>query len=301
MSKLYQFSIIIPHFTKSDTDLLERAVASVPDDESLQVLVVDNSPLPIDANLFDKRKNVKILFSDNTKGAGHARNVGIDNAKGKWLLFLDADDFFVNCAFDVFKEHYESASDIVFFKMTSVFSDTLELASRHEPYEKIIDDYFETNNDYKLRCSYPSPCGKMVKTNLVKENSVYFDEVPASNDVIFGLKIGLIARNINVDKRVVYCATVQKGSLTNTVSLENIESRFGVNIRKNEMLKQNGYKKTESVIYFIMSSIRFGVKPFLKLFYKAFVTNNLFVGYDRWFKTLLSKRHLKNKEYKVKK
>lgn len=294
MSKLYQFSIIIPHFTKSDTDLLERAVASVPDDESLQVLVVDNSPLPIDANLFDKRKNVKILFSDNTKGAGHARNVGIDNAKGKWLLFLDADDFFVKGAFDVFKKHYDSSVDIVFFKMTSVFSDTMETAERHISYEKIIDNFFINNDEYPLRCSYPSPCAKMVKTKLVKGDNILFDEVPASNDVMFGLKVGLAAESIFVDNEVVYCATVQKGSLTNTISLENIESRFNVTIRKNKLLVENGYKRSASVMYFIVSSLKFGLNPFFRLLYKALVTKNLFVGYDRWFKTFLSQKHLQN-------
>lgn len=296
---MINFSIIIPHHTKTDTILLERAVDSVPDKDQVQILVIDNSPISIDNNLFYKRSNVNVLYSDNTKGAGHARNVGINNAIGKWLLFLDADDFFVEDAFDIIREYFDSTSDIVFFKMTSCFSDTMELATRHEPYEKIIDDFFITKNEYQLRCSYASPCGKMVRTEFVKDNNIYFDEVPASNDVIFGLKIGLTAKKIAVDKRVVYCATVQKASLTNTVSLKNIESRFNVSIRKNKMLDEKGYKKTSSVMYFILSSLRFGVHPFFKLFFKALLTNNLFVGYNRWFKTFISRKHLQNQEYKI--
>lgn len=301
MRSSYHFTIIIPHYTKSNTALLERAVASIPDDEHLQVLVVDNSHNKIDENLFDKRGNVSILYSDNTKGAGHARNVGIENAKGGWLLFLDADDFFVEGAFEFFKKHYDSSVDVVFFKMTSCFSDTLKKATRHKAYAKMIDDYFINKNEYPLRCSYPSPCAKMVKTRLVKDNNILFDEVPASNDVMFGLKIGLAAESLYVDNEVVYCATVQKGSLTNTVSLENIESRFNVTIRKNKLLVENGYKRSSSVMYFIVSSLKFGLKPFFRLLYKALVTKNLFVGYGRWFKTFLSQKHLENKEYKIEK
>lgn len=78
MRSPYHFTIIIPHYTKSNTSLLERAVSSIPDDEHLQVLVVDNSPLPIDANLFDKRKNVGIIFSGTREEAVHANNIGID-------------------------------------------------------------------------------------------------------------------------------------------------------------------------------------------------------------------------------
>ena len=49
------FSVIIPHFTKSSTALLERAVASVPEREDVEVLVVDNSPNQIDRHLFNHR------------------------------------------------------------------------------------------------------------------------------------------------------------------------------------------------------------------------------------------------------
>lgn len=300
MNKSYRFTIIIPHYTKSGTTLLERAVSSIPNDKYIQVLIIDNSPMPINSDIYNNRKNIQILYSDNAKGAGHARNVGLDNARGKWLLFLDADDFFVKGAFDIFEEYYTSSNDILFFKMTSVISNTMEIATRHKMYNKIIDDYFITNNEYDLRCSHPSPCAKMVRTKLVKDNNIYFDEVPSRNDVVFGLKIGLAAKNIGVDTRVVYCSTLLKGSITTTINLKNIESIVDVNIRKNKMLKLNGYKKSESVMYPIITSLRYGIKPFSKLFFKALITNNLFVGYNRWLRTFIKRKHLKNREYQIK-
>lgn len=296
---MIDYSVIIPHFTKTNTKLLERAVQSVPNAKNIEVLVIDNSPTPISENLFNNRLNVNILYSNNTKGAGHARNVGINNAKGKWLLFLDADDFFLNAAFDIMDKYISSNSDIIFFKMTSKFSDTLENATRHIAYEKIIDEYFINNNEYKIRCEYPSPCGKMVNSSLVQFHGIQYDEVPASNDVMFALKIGLFARKIEVDENYIYCATVQKGSLTNTISLENIESRFNVNIRKNALLKEYGYKRSSSVMYFIVSSAKFGFKPFFKLFFKALLSGNLFIGYDRWFSTYINKSYKKNDKYTV--
>lgn len=301
MSILYNASIIIPHYTKSNTVLLQRAVESIPIDDTIQVLVVDNSPIRINENLFAERSNVHIVFSDNTKGAGHARNIGINKSNGKWLLFLDADDFFVKDAFDTFNSYYNSKADIIFFNMTSCFSDTLEKAARHKPFNEIIDNYFISKNEYHLRCSYPSPCGKMVRAKFVKDNEIYFDEIPASNDVIFALRIGLQAKSIRVDKKTVYCATVQKGSLTNTISLQNIENRFEVSLRKNKLLKKNGYKKDASVLYYILSSSRFGFIPFIRLFFKALKSGDLFVGYRRWVKTFIKKSYLQDRDYKVKK
>ena len=87
----YDFTVIIPF--RDCTELLERAIDSIPDDTRIQVLAIDNSLVPLQNDYFtDQRMNVEILYADNTKGAGHARNVGLENAKGKWVLFLDADE-----------------------------------------------------------------------------------------------------------------------------------------------------------------------------------------------------------------
>lgn len=295
-----KFTVIIPHYTKSDTKLLERAVLSIPDTEDIQVLVIDNSPIKIKKDLFSYRENIQILFSDNSKGAGHARNIGLKQAVGKWLLFLDADDFFIENAFDIVDKFIDTESDIVFFKMTSKYSDTLEEAHRHIPYEMMINQYFRDKDEYKLRCEYASPCAKMVRLSFVKENNIYYDEVPASNDVMFALKIGLLAKEIDVSNHYIYCATVEKGSLTNTISLQNIESRFDVNIRKNKMLKDYGYKRSTSVMLHIVSSVKYGFRPFFRLLFKALITGNLFVGYNRWFKTVLKNKNEKNKSYIIK-
>ncbi|MCK9499264.1 MAG: glycosyltransferase [Bacteroidales bacterium] len=300
MPTSYHFTVIIPHHTKSGVVLLERSVNSIPDDESIQILVIDNSPASINQNLFKTRSNVKVLFSDRTKGAGHARNVGLQHSKGKWILFLDADDFFLNDAFNIVRKYIQSSYDIIFFKPTSCYSDTFETANRHIAYAKIIDNYLCNKDDYKLRCSFPVPWSKMIKKDFLKNNGILFDETPASNDVIFSLKTGLAANTIFADKAEIYCITVTKGSITNTISLKNIESRFDVSILKNKILKANGYKKDTSVMLFILSSIRFGIIPFSKLFFKALITGNLFIGYNRWFKTLLKTNKNKNTAYKVK-
>lgn len=301
MSQNFNFTVIIPHHTKSSTDLLKRAVNSIPNDETIQILIVDNSPININNNIFEKRVNVKILYSDKKKGAGHARNIGLQHAKGKWLLFLDADDFFTNNAFKIFEKHLKSSYDIIFFKSTSCYSDTLKTADRHQPYNEIIDKYIIDRDEYNLRFFHEPPWSKLIKRDFINEKDILFDEVLASNDVIFSLKTGIAANKIAIDENIVYCITVNKGSLTNTISLENIESRFYVFIRKNEMLKANGFKKDSSVMFFILSSMKFGAVPFIQMFWKALITGNLFVGYNRWFKTLLISRRSKRKAYKVKK
>lgn len=281
------FSVIIPHFTKSNTALLERAVASVPEREDIEVLVVDNSPNKIDRHLFNHRSNVRILFSDNTKGCGHARNVAMEQAKGIWLLFLDADDFFTECAFQVFDSYRDATFDVIFFKMTSCYSDTLKPAHRHGLYIRQIDKFLKDGNEYALRYQWSPVWARMVRTILVKTNGIRCDEVPAGEDIVFSLKIGMVAKSIYADTAEVYCVTITQGSITNTRSFKNTESMFDARIRKNNLLRDNGLDKNVSVMYLIIQSLRFGIRPFLKLFHKALMTGNLFVGCQNWVHTTL--------------
>ena len=88
------YSIIIPH--KNTPELLNRLLNTIPEDDCIQVVVVDDNSNP-SLKPLSFRKNVEVILLDanQSKGAGKARNVGIERAVGKWLLFADSDDFFV--------------------------------------------------------------------------------------------------------------------------------------------------------------------------------------------------------------
>jgi len=289
-------SIIIPHFSRKGTVLLDRAIASVPDREDIEIIVVDNSHTPIREDLYANNPNVKIYYSDNSRGAGGARNVGLNNAQGKWLLFMDADDFFTAKAFDSFDRYLCSNNDIIFFKPTSVFSETNEIADRHLVFCDIIDKYLQTGDEYDLRYrEFEVPWAKMFRREFVVENKIQFDEVPASNDIMFSLKTGIAAKKIAASNDTVYCVTVTKGSITNVRSLRNLESAFNVRIRKNQMLVDNGLKRECSVLNIIRKSARYGIPTLMRFIWKAFITGNLTVGYKRWFKTILSYKDNKKK------
>ncbi|MDP8996312.1 MAG: glycosyltransferase family 2 protein, partial [Pseudomonadota bacterium] len=87
-----QFSVIIP--TRNREHYLQEAVASVlaQQDIDLELLVAnDGEPLSISFN--DSR--VRILENEK-RTAVPARNLGVVNAKGEFIAFLDDDDFFID-------------------------------------------------------------------------------------------------------------------------------------------------------------------------------------------------------------
>ena len=285
----YNYSVIIPHFMRDgNTNVLSRAVDSVPERDDIQVIVIDNSLIPIPNDLFHSRHNVTILYSPNERKAGGARNVGIDNSDAKWFLFLDADDFFTEKAFESFDKFLDSDYDLVFSLKRSVYGDDItKPAHRGDFTSNLVRKFIKTGDDTDLRINYPSPCAKMVRSALVVENNIRYDEVPASNDVMFALKVGLAAKKIGADPVETYTVTTTAGSITRTRSLENIESVFFVRERYNTMLKENGFCPNKSEMICIIRSAKYGIKPFLKLFFIALKSGNLFNGWRNWVNSFL--------------
>ena len=91
-------TVIIPAFNVQAS--IERAVKSVLDQTygSVELIVVndcssDNTPLLLQ-RLKKEARNLRVIDNKFNKGAAASRNQGIDAAKGEWITFLDADDYF---------------------------------------------------------------------------------------------------------------------------------------------------------------------------------------------------------------
>jgi len=280
------YSIIIPH--RDTLDLLQRAVSSIPDRSDIQIIIVDNSISELDFSVLENKSESKIVLlnSDSLKGAGHARNVGLKEAEGKWILFLDADDYFNLGAFEKFDEYKNSDFDIVCFSWNSVYSDTLKIADRHIFNNNLVQEFLlgKDNSVDNLRYKYITPVCKLFRASLIFENEIKFDEVPASNDIMFSVKTGHYAKTISADSFKAYCATINSGSLTNTISTVNARSRFKALIRHYHFMTLIGKKNQR---YYLMAevvtSLRFGFKEFLWYISTSQKEHvNIFLGFKRW-------------------
>lgn len=288
---MINYSVIIPH--KNCLDLLGRCLNSIPNRSDIEVIVIDdNSGIDrIDEQIraMSNLPNLNVIVLPESRFAGGARNAGLKVAKGSWLVFADADDFFTPNAFVIMDKHLASTHDIIFFAHTAVYSDTLEPAERLGSRLKYIEEYRKHRTkkaeDY-LRYINHSPVAKMIRHSLIIEHNLKFDEVLASNDAMFTVTSGYHARSIMSDNGVVYCATIRRGSLTQTRSKENAYSRYSVEIALYDFFRDKGLSHLYPFLtMWCVNALRYyGVKEFAKyisLAYKHKV--NIFLGLTRRF------------------
>lgn len=212
----YNFSVIIPH--KNAPKLLERCLQSIPQRDDLQIIIADdNSDASSVAELKKiNRPNVEILYGTESKGAGNARNRGLELACGKWLLFADCDDFYENGINQFLDSNLNSSADCIYFSVNSVDSETLAPSMRNFRY----DDYmawFNTSRpgseDWIMFHKW-EPWNKMISHALVKKNNIRFDEFLKCNDMMFCIMVSYFAKKVKIIPDHLYCVTYNSKSMT---------------------------------------------------------------------------------------
>ena len=269
------FSIIIPH--RNCPDLLQRCLDSIPVREDIQIIVVDDNSNPsiVDFEHFPgiDRNDVQIIYTKEGKGAGFARNVGLEHAEGKWLLFLDSDDFLLPSIADVLDEEIDAKEDIVYYRPKLVYNDNLDLTSSRggSEYNRYIDDYLKTGNEVDLRTKWHTPWSKIIKRALVIEKSIRFDETKYSNDVMFSALIGCEADRIGARDKCFYVVTERNGSLTSGFCKKEGELaiRASVFFRSQKYKKSHGFPVDERIAYQYMRRLFVADRGLYKEYFKT--------------------------------
>ncbi|MDD2323691.1 MAG: glycosyltransferase family 2 protein [Bacteroidales bacterium] len=247
------YSIIIPHH--NIPQLLIRCISSIPARDDLEIIIVDDCSMvdltSVDEFVSRRDNQVSIIKLKKNIGAGGARNIGLKQAQGKWILFADSDDYFSKNAFEIFDEYSSDDYDVIHFNHCSVYSDTLEKANRSTQHSDIIQEASK-NSTYldKLRFHTPTPWAKLISHSIIKRYNIVFDKCVASNDVMFSAYLGIYSTKHKADYRTVYVATERSGSLTNTFNKNVLRSRFEVTLRFNKLMTDHGYKKMRKQVFF---------------------------------------------------
>ena len=250
------FSIIIAHY--DIPDLLMRCLKSIPVSEDIQVIVVDdNSP---DADTYLERypelsrPYLEFIRAPKNGGAGYARNIGLDHAKGKWLLFADADDFYVDNMYEIINTHVESDADVIYFQKRAVHSENLNCKSSRSGYiDEIMDIYIKTGDELPVRTRHHVPWGKMIRKSLIENHHIRFEEIKYSNDILFSVHVGCLAKKIEAIDTVLYVVTSHEGSATYEFCKkpDELRIRAGAAFRYDSFLFQHNMSQGREIVSYI--------------------------------------------------
>lgn len=235
-SKSVSYSFVIPH--RNSPNELKRCLDSIPYRDDVQTIVVDdNSDPDVVAVIRDYESmfpNSYFIFSDKKGGAGFARNIGLEKAIGKWVVFADADDYFHPCINDALDHYSDSSVDIVFFKGDSIDTEAGRPAHRADHLNAAFDKADETG-DFSDLLLYTAVYMKFIQRDLILANGINFNETPWANDVVFCAKIANAASTYALSPLCVYCLTKSSNSLTCNMSSESQMVRLNENLTASEI------------------------------------------------------------------
>lgn len=284
---MIKLSIVIPYH--NNYDQLVILLESIPQEPWIEVLVVDDhSKVPL--SKLD-HCNVKVIHqASNKRWAGAARNTGLKEAIGDYVLFADSDDYFVEGAFDIIRGLCGN-DDLVFFRPTSVMEDGTR-SDRHVSYAELIESYC-TNGSKDILYKFHVPWSKLYRRQYLVDNRIFFDEVVASNDVNFSLKSSLLSGSFKVTNDIIYCVVESCSSLTKNKSEKVIDSRFDALSRYNDFLISISDENLAAMSGHLKNSMSFG---FSKFMYRFFYCINR--GYPLFYNishVIRAMRHLRAK------
>lgn len=204
-------SVIIPvynveHYLRQCLDSVGAQTLS-----DIEIICVNDSStdgsLDILEDYAKKDSRIQVVTQPNG-GAGAARNKGLSMAKGKYLSFLDSDDFFEPDMLELaYKKAEEDKADFVVFNSDQYYTDKKKfvevpwtLRIKELPPYMPFNHRQMTDNIFKVFVGWA--WDKLYSREFVENNHLLFQEQRTSNDMLFVFSAVAIAKRISIVNKV---------------------------------------------------------------------------------------------------
>lgn len=135
-----------------------------------------------------KSNKIRVIHKKNG-GAGSARNSGIDNANGKYIMFLDIDDIVEK---DIFKKMYEeiesSKVDLVICNHNIIKENEIVKNAKNIESTYIVEGVESCRKSYVnllQKSLIQTPWDKIYKLDLIRKNNIRFTDLRRCQDAVF--------------------------------------------------------------------------------------------------------------------
>jgi len=220
-----KLSIIIPVYNTRDylAACLDSVIAPALDD--YEIIVVNDGSTDDSGDIaaqYERRypRLIRVISTENG-GLGAARNVGIEEAAGEYLLFLDSDDRLAPGALPEMMEALSQGPDMLVFDLLSVRPDGSVI-------EKLPgcgrNGIISLSSYPELLMEYPSACNKLCRKSLFAESGIRFPGRVWYEDLRTMPKLYLWTDRILAVDKAWYLYLTRPGSITKSANLaRNLE------------------------------------------------------------------------------
>lgn len=241
-------TIIIP--MKDTEDQIMKCLDSIKINtlsrDRYEVIIIDDaSKQP--SEFLSEKYDIHYFYSEKSLGAGGARNLGIRMARGKYICFIDSDDwisydylekgltYMEQCASEIgmftLKREYDDIKDIIY---KCKYNTLLQLG----PEESIKVMAKEYNFDVNI---VPSTTNKIYLRQFLIDNNIFFPENRKFEDLLFSIKTMLAASKLICIPDATYFHYRRKGSIVQSFEHKNSEDMLFILKEIKVYLENNNY------------------------------------------------------------
>jgi glycosyltransferase involved in cell wall biosynthesis len=222
------------------------------------ILVNDASPdnsAAIMREYVGKYSNIKCIYLSENKCLGGARNEGIKVAEGKYVSFVDSDDYVDITMFDKMYQKAEETSS----ELTYCMFQRIDEAGKHLKNDFLYPPEFAGEiSENKIRGYFHKPSyawGKLFKRDIIMDNNILFPEHLKYEDSFFMLQIAINLTKAAMVPEALYYYLQRKTSILNSRNTEHhLEQIKVVDLFVDEMKKKGYYQKYKNEIeYYIIN------------------------------------------------
>lgn len=222
-------SVVMPVYNAAD--YLQESLGSILTQSlrEIEVICVNDGSTDNSLEILERYQKdddrIKIINQKN-QYAGVARNNGLKVARGEYVIFWDADDFFhQNALRGMYEKAKETAADIVICN-SNVYDDVNKqilpghgsLIYQYLPQKDVFS--YKDIPEYIFQISFGWPWDKLFRTEFVRKQKLQFHTIRTSEDVQFVFPALVMADKITViDKEYVTYRKYNQSSLENTFHL----------------------------------------------------------------------------------
>ena len=239
-------SVIVPMYNKEQK--ISKCLDSLINQtlREIEIVVVDDGSKDNSAEIVkkycEKDSRVRYVKQDN-QGPGAARNVGIINSKGRYIGFVDCDDYVEHEMYEIMYNAAEQNNcEVAVCQEKNVYVDdeghVTNLGETHFPYNeitvvtgKMVLEWFLNFNYLSLN----SACFKIVRKSVFVEKDIYFpDNYRYAEDLTICGGILSVAKSVAVIPKSLYIYEHESNTFSTSYTLKKA---MDVNLDLMDVLK----------------------------------------------------------------